>query len=57
MDVVGFPWGRVNFLHSSYEGALFWIPAGSSVDNKKDVLVVTEQSFTVSRPFLPLTHL
>jgi len=28
-----FGWGRLNFLHSSWYGAIFWICAGNSVGN------------------------
>ena len=39
----GFGWDRVNFLHSSWYGAMFWICAENSVDNTRDVLVIAEQ--------------
>jgi len=29
-----FGWDRVNFLHSSWDGAMFWICAENSVDNR-----------------------
>ena len=32
-DCAGFAWDRVNFLHSSWYGAMVWICAENSVDN------------------------
>ena len=29
----GFHWDRVNFLHGSWYGAMFWICGENSVDN------------------------
>lgn len=38
-----FDWGRVNFLLSSWYGAMFQICDESSVDNSRDVLVTAQQ--------------
>ena len=35
LHCAGFGWDRVNFLHSSWYGAMFWICAGNSGDNTR----------------------
>ena len=52
----GFGWGRVNFLHSSWYGAVVWICAGNSVDNTGMFSLLLSSAYTEPRPFLLLTH-
>lgn len=42
-NYASFEWGRVNFLHSSWYGAMFWIYDESYVDNSRDVLVTAQK--------------
>lgn len=42
-NCASFDWGRVNFLLSSWYGAMFPICDESSVDNSRDVLVTAQQ--------------
>jgi len=51
----GFGWDRVNFLHSSQSGAMFWICAEHSVDNTGMFLLLLSSAHTESGPFLLLT--
>ena len=51
----GFGWDRVNFLHSSSYGAVFWICAGNSADNTGMFSLLLSSAYTESRPFLLLT--
>ena len=46
----GFGWHRLNFLHSSWYGAMFWICAGNSVDNAGMFLLLLSSAYTESRP-------
>ena len=48
----GFGWGRVNFFHSSLYGAMFWICAGNSADNRGTFSLLLSSAYTESRPFL-----
>lgn len=63
-------WSRVNFLHISWYGVVFWICGGNSMDNtgilwlslsSACTVLVTGNSFVIaateSRPFLPLIPL
>ena len=50
----GFGWGRVNFLHSSWYGAMFWICDENSVDNTGMFSLLLSSAYTESRPFLLL---
>ena len=50
-----FGWDRVNFLHSSWYGAMFWICAENSVDNSGMFSLLLSSAYTASRPFLLLT--
>ena len=54
-DCAGFGWDRVNFLHSSWYGATFWICAGNSVGNTAMFQLLLSSAYTESRPFLLLT--
>lgn len=54
-DCAGFHWDRVNFLHSSQHGVIFWICAENSVDNPEIFLLLPSSVWTSSRPFLLLT--
>ena len=54
-DCAGFNWYRVNFLHSSYCGAMFWICAENSIDNTEMFLLLLSSAYIESRPFLLLT--
>ena len=47
--------GIVNFLHSSYYGAMVWICAENSVDNTGMFSLLLSSAYTESRPFLLLT--
>ena len=51
----GFAWGRVNFLRSSWYGAMFCICAENRVDNTEMLLLSLSSAYTESRPFLLLT--
>jgi len=50
----GFNWDRVNFLHRSQHGAMFWICAENSVDNTGKFQILLSGAYTESKPFLPL---
>ena len=45
----GFGWDRVNFLHCSWYGTMFWIRA------EKDVFVIAEQCLHTVKAF-PASH-
>lgn len=49
----GLGWGGINFLHSIWSGAVFWICA----DNSGMFLFLLVRAYTESRPFLRLPHL
>ena len=51
----GLGWDRVNFLHSSWYGAMLWIYAENSVDNSGMFSLLLSSAYAASRPFLPLT--
>lgn len=51
----GLDWGRVNFFHSSFYGAVFCICAGKSVENPGKFLLLLNCAYTESRPFLLAT--
>ena len=42
-----FVWGRVNFLHSNWYGATFWICAENSVDNTGMFSLLLSSAYTV----------
>lgn len=46
---------EINFLHSSWYGAMVWIRAGNSVDHTGMVLLLLSSAYTQPRPFLLLT--
>lgn len=46
----GFGWGQVNFIHSSWYGAVFWICAENSADNT-DCFIVAEQGLNRAKAF------
>jgi len=43
----GFGWGRVNFLHSSWSGALLWVCAANSVGNTGMFLLLLSSAHRV----------
>jgi len=51
----GFGWDRFVFLHSSSFGAMFWLCAENSGDNRGMFSLVLTRAYTESRPFLLLT--
>ena len=51
----GFGWDTVNFLHSSWYGAVCWICAENSVDNPGMFSFLLSSAYTEPRPLLPLT--
>jgi len=53
-DCAGFGWGRVNFPHSSWDGAVFWICGENSVDNTAKFQLLLSGAYIESRPFLLL---
>jgi len=50
-----FGWDRVNFLHSSCYGTMFWILAENSVDNIEMFSLLLSSTYTNSGPVLFLT--
>ena len=50
----GFGWDRVNFLRSSWYGAMFWICAEDSVGNTGMFSLLLSSAYTEPRPFLLL---
>jgi len=55
----GFGWDRVNFLHSSWYGATFWICADHSVDDTGmfSLLLSRIKASSASRPTPPASRL
>lgn len=43
----GFDWERVNFLHSSWGRAVFWICTGNIVDNTHDLVTAEQGSHSI----------
>lgn len=54
MEYASLSTGRVNFLHSGWYGAVFWICAEHSVDNIEMFLSLLSRVCTEPRPFLLL---
>lgn len=42
-------WGGVSFLYSSQYGAVLWICAGNSVDNRGMILLSLDSAYTESK--------
>jgi len=55
MWCAGFGWDRVNFLHSNWYEAMFWICAENSIDNTRMSSSLLSHAYTESRSFLPPT--
>ena len=53
-NCAGFGCDRVNLLHSSWYGAMFWICAENSVDSTEMFSLLLSSAYTESRPFLLL---
>lgn len=47
-------WGRVNFLHSGWYGAMFWICAEHRAGNTEVFLLLLDRAYTEPWPFLLL---
>lgn len=43
----GFGWERVNFLHSIWSRAVFWICSGNIVDNTDDLVTAEQGSHSI----------
>ena len=51
-ECTGFGQDRVNFLHSSWYGAMFWICDQNSIDNTGMFSLLLNSAYTESRPFM-----